>query len=45
MNESIHTISVEVNGRRRSGTVPARLSLVDWLRDELRLTEIGRAHV
>src|SRR3989442_13982217 len=31
-------ISVEVNGKVRTATVPARLSLVDWLRDEMRLT-------
>ncbi|MBI2509610.1 MAG: (2Fe-2S)-binding protein, partial [Betaproteobacteria bacterium] len=31
-------ISVEVNGIARNGEVPARLSLVDWLREELRLT-------
>ena len=46
MSESTHRISVEVNGRRRTGTVPARLSLVDWLRDELRLTgtHVGCEH-
>ena len=38
MSETLHPISVEVNGVRREGRVPARLSLVDWLRDELRLT-------
>ena len=39
-------ISVEVNGRVRSGTVAPRLSLVDWLRDELRLTgtHVGCEH-
>ena len=41
-----HRISVEVNGKPRSATVPARLSLVDWLRDELRLTgtHVGCEH-
>jgi aerobic carbon-monoxide dehydrogenase small subunit len=41
-----HKISVEVNGRMRTGIVPARLSLVDWLRDELRLTgtHVGCEH-
>jgi carbon-monoxide dehydrogenase small subunit len=39
-------ISVEVNGKRCTPTVPARLSLVDWLRDELRLTgtHVGCEH-
>ena len=46
MSDTLHTIAVEVNGKRRSGQVPARLSLVDWLRDELRLTgtHIGCEH-
>jgi carbon-monoxide dehydrogenase small subunit len=37
---------VEVNGRRRSARVPARVSLVDWLREELRLTgtHVGCEH-
>ena len=34
----LYPISVEVNGVARTGEVPARLSLVDWLREELRLT-------
>ena len=38
MTEILHTISVEVNGIMRQTQVPARLSLVDWLRDDLRLT-------
>ena len=38
MSETLYTIEVEVNGKRRPGAVPARLSLVDWLREELRLT-------
>jgi carbon-monoxide dehydrogenase small subunit len=35
-----------VNGVKRTANVPARLSLVDWLRDELRLTgtHIGCEH-
>jgi len=35
-----------VNGKKRSSQVPARLSLVDWLRDELRLTgtHVGCEH-
>jgi carbon-monoxide dehydrogenase small subunit len=39
-------ISVEVNGKVRTATVPARLSLVDWLRDDLRLTgtHVGCEH-
>ena len=46
MSETLYTIEVEVNGKRRPGAVPARLSLVDWLRDELRLTgtHIGCEH-
>jgi carbon-monoxide dehydrogenase small subunit len=46
MSEALYTIEVEVNGRRRTAQVPARLSLVDWLRDELRLTgtHVGCEH-
>jgi len=46
MNDELHEVSIEVNGRTCSGTVPARLSLVDWLRDELRLTgtHVGCEH-
>ncbi len=46
MSEKLYSISVEVNGVARSGQVPARLSLVDWLRDELRLTgtHVGCEH-
>jgi carbon-monoxide dehydrogenase small subunit len=46
MSEVLHPIEVEVNGKRRSAQVPARLSLVDWLRDELRLTgtHVGCEH-
>ena len=46
MSETLYTIEVEVNGKRRPGAVPARLLLVDWLRDELRLTgtHVGCEH-
>lgn len=46
MRETLYSISVEVNGVLRQGRVPARLSLVDWLRDELRLTgtHVGCEH-
>jgi len=46
MSATLHPIEVEVNGKKRSSQVPARLSLVDWLRDELRLTgtHVGCEH-
>ena len=46
MSEKRFPISVEINGKPRTGEVPARLSLVDWLRDELRLTgtHVGCEH-
>ena len=46
MSETLHAVTVEVNGIARKGEVPARLSLVDWLRDELRLTgtHVGCEH-
>ncbi len=46
MSDALHDISVEVNGTLRRAQVPARLSLVDWLRDELRLTgtHVGCEH-
>ena len=46
MSEELHAIAVEVNGKRRTAQVPARLSLVDWLREELRLTgtHVGCEH-
>jgi aerobic carbon-monoxide dehydrogenase small subunit len=46
VSETLHPITVEVNGARREARVPARLSLVDWLRDELRLTgtHVGCEH-
>ena len=46
MSESLHKVVIEVNGQRREAQVPPRLSLVDWLRDELRLTgtHVGCEH-
>ena len=46
MSETLHSVTIEVNGERREAQVPARLSLVDWLRDELRLTgtHVGCEH-
>ena len=46
MSETLHTVAIEVNGKPCSGAVPPRLSLVDWLREELRLTgtHIGCEH-
>ena len=46
MSEKLHAIAVEVNGKRRTAQVPARLSLVDFLREELRLTgtHVGCEH-
>jgi carbon-monoxide dehydrogenase small subunit len=46
VSEKLHAVSVEVNGKRCMSNVPARLSLVDWLRDELRLTgtHVGCEH-
>ncbi|HWE76233.1 MAG TPA: (2Fe-2S)-binding protein [Stellaceae bacterium] len=35
---SEHSITLTVNGRAYKGTVPARLTLVDFLREHLRLT-------
>ena len=42
----LYAISVVVNGVRRTAQVPARLTLVDWLREELRLTgtHVGCEH-
>jgi len=37
-DERLYSISIEVNGELREALVPARLSLVDFLRDTLRLT-------
>ena len=46
MNETLHAIAVEVNGTVHRAQVAARLSLVDWLRDELMLTgtHVGCEH-
>ena len=46
MSETLHEVAIEVNGVRREARVPARLSLVDFLRDELRLTgtHVGCEH-
>jgi len=46
VSEALYAIAVEVNGVTRAARVPARLSLVDWLRDELRLTgtHVGCEH-
>jgi len=44
--ERRYSVSIEVNGTLRQGTVTARTSLVDFLRDELRLTgtHVGCEH-
>jgi len=46
VSEALHAVSIDVNGKRCEAQVPARLSLVDWLRDELRLTgtHVGCEH-
>lgn len=46
MTEHLHTITLEVNGVQRTGTAPARMTLVDFLRDVLRLTgtHVGCEH-
>jgi carbon-monoxide dehydrogenase small subunit len=46
VSEALYAITVEVNGVVRRAQVHARLSLVDWLRDELRLTgtHVGCEH-
>jgi carbon-monoxide dehydrogenase small subunit len=46
MSEMLYSISVEVNGVKRTGQLPARTTLVDWLRDYLLLTgtHIGCEH-
>jgi len=46
VGERRYTIALEVNGVRREGTVTARTSLVDFLREELRLTgtHVGCEH-
>jgi aerobic carbon-monoxide dehydrogenase small subunit len=46
VSDPLHKVVIEVNGKRCEARVPARLSLVDWLRDELRLTgtHVGCEH-
>ena len=46
MSERTHAIALTVNGRPCAAEVPARLTLVDFLRDELRLTgtHVGCEH-
>ena len=43
---TLHPITVEVNGQRLEAQVPARLTLVDYLRDEARFTgtHVGCEH-
>src|SRR5580658_39944 len=43
---SQHEVTLTVNGERRGGRVAARMTLVDFLRDELRLTgtHVGCEH-
>lgn len=38
MSERLYRVSLLVNGQRREAEVPARITLVDFLRDTLRLT-------
>jgi len=46
MTERLYPVSIEVNGARRTSQVTARTSLVDWLREDLRLTgtHVGCEH-
>jgi aerobic carbon-monoxide dehydrogenase small subunit len=46
MSETLYPVSIEVNGVTRTGQVPARTSLVDWLREHPNLTgtHIGCEH-
>jgi aerobic carbon-monoxide dehydrogenase small subunit len=46
MKERLYPVCMEVNGKRREAEVPARLTLVDFLRDTLRLTgtHVGCEH-
>ena len=46
MTERTYALSIEVNGEARTAAVPARLTLVDLLRDTLRLTgtHVGCEH-
>ena len=43
---NLYPISIEINGKRLEAQVPARLTLVDFLRDEARLTgtHVGCEH-
>jgi carbon-monoxide dehydrogenase small subunit len=46
MSETLYRVSIDVNGVKRTGHVPARTTLVDWLREHLNLTgtHIGCEH-
>ena len=46
MTDKKHAIALVVNGKRREAEVPARLTLVDFLREDLRLTgtHVGCEH-
>ena len=46
MSERKHAVAIEVNGAIRQAEVPARLTLVDFLREEARLTgtHVGCEH-
>ena len=46
MSETLYPVSIHVNGVQRTGHIPARTSLVDWLREHLNLTgtHIGCEH-
>jgi carbon-monoxide dehydrogenase small subunit len=46
MTEEKYAVTIEVNGRRFEADLPARLTLVDFLREELRLTgtHVGCEH-
>jgi carbon-monoxide dehydrogenase small subunit len=46
VTEKKHAVAIEVNGRRVRAEVPARMTLVDFLRDEQRLTgtHVGCEH-
>ncbi|MGE5523008.1 MAG: (2Fe-2S)-binding protein [Rhodospirillaceae bacterium] len=46
MTDRLHIITLEANGTQRSGAAPARMTLVDFLRDVLRLTgtHVGCEH-
>lgn len=46
MTDRLYAVQIEVNGKRRDAQVPARLTLVDFLRDRLALTgtHVGCEH-